>query len=183
MQPLIPSGILGRTEIRHLTKGMTALHINGKLMMDDSDREKTTNQFALDACHGDILIGGLGIGMLPCALAQKDKVTSITMVESSQEVIDLVWSPVRDFCSETRPELALDLIKSDIFKYRVPTGKTFDSIYIDIWFSVDAAARREQARLRKQFQKHLRHADSFIGFWLEKEVDVVSRIKEQFEVA
>ena len=40
--------------------------------------------------HGDVLIGGLGIGLIILAIQDNPEVHSITVIEKNQEVIDMV---------------------------------------------------------------------------------------------
>ena len=65
---------------------------NGECVMSDTNMEQRTNlRFCLKA-YGDIIIGGLGIGMIIMAIQDKPEVKSITVIEKNQEVIDLVAS-------------------------------------------------------------------------------------------
>lgn len=60
--------------------------------MSDTNMEKRTNSdFCINA-YGDIIIGGLGIGMIIMAIQDKPEVNTITVIEKNQEVIDLVAS-------------------------------------------------------------------------------------------
>ena len=49
----------------------------------------TNMDFCCNA-YGDVLIGGLGIGMIILAIQDKSKVKSITVIEKNQEVIDII---------------------------------------------------------------------------------------------
>ena len=54
--------------------------------------EKNTNREFCSKAHVDIIIGGLGIGMIIIAIQDKPDVKSITVIEKNQEVIDMVAS-------------------------------------------------------------------------------------------
>ena len=70
-------------------KYIRLLH-NGECVMSDTNMEKRTNSdFCINA-HGDIIIGGLGIGMIIMAIQDKPEVKSITVIEKNKEVIDIV---------------------------------------------------------------------------------------------
>lgn len=61
-------------------KYIRLLH-NGECVMSDTNMEKRTNSdFCINA-HGDIIIGGLGIGMIIMAIQDKSEVNSITVIE------------------------------------------------------------------------------------------------------
>lgn len=55
----------------------------------NSLREYKEQYACYDLAYGDVLITGLGFGMLATWLAAKPEVTSVTVLEYSQEVIDL----------------------------------------------------------------------------------------------
>ena len=66
------------------------LIVNGELVMSETPMEHRTNSnFVLDADE-DVLIGGLGLGMIILAVQDKENVSSIIIVERSQDVIDAV---------------------------------------------------------------------------------------------
>ena len=70
-------------------KYIRLLH-NGECVMSNTDMERMTNlDFCVNAC-GDIIIGGLGIGMIIMAIQDKPEVKSITVIEKNKEVIDIV---------------------------------------------------------------------------------------------
>ena len=85
---------------------------NGSVVMSDTSMEKRTNsRFCTDA-HGDVLIGGLGIGMILLSIQDKQSVKSITVIEKHQEVIDMV-----------APQLPLNdkvkIIQGDVYEKKV----------------------------------------------------------------
>ena len=44
------------------------LWVDGVLMMSDTHMERYTNQFFIDNAHGDVMIAGLGVGLILNAL-------------------------------------------------------------------------------------------------------------------
>lgn len=113
----IRCGISNGTYIKLLHKG--------EVVMSDTDMEKRTNgKFVLNA-HGDILIGGLGIGMIILAIQDFPEVNSITVIEKYPEVIELVGKqlPLNE---------KVKIIQSDVFgwkpeKIRSSTAYTWTS--------------------------------------------------------
>ena len=63
---------------------------NNELMMSDTEMERRTNRGFYLYANGDVLVGGLGIGMVLLAVQAKEDVNSVTVVELHQEIIDLV---------------------------------------------------------------------------------------------
>lgn len=100
---------------------------SNETMMSDTWYEKWTNYELLQNAKGEVLIAGLGIGMVVLALQEKQEVTSITVVEKEQEIVDLVKNslPLNE---------KVTIVCSDIFEY-IPTQK-FDTIWFDIWDNV-----------------------------------------------
>jgi hypothetical protein len=71
---------------------MFYLHKNGKQLMGlntRTNREVKELYSSYDLAYGDVLVSGLGFGILPLWLASKSEVTSVKVIEFSQEVIDL----------------------------------------------------------------------------------------------
>ena len=108
----IPEGTSGDFEVAHYTNTTTdkqwqlylemknesnlnycVLLQNGCPMpiMQDSEGEYREHQWLWDKATGHVLIGGLGIGMVNVALLTNPNVTSVTIIENSQDVINLVW--------------------------------------------------------------------------------------------
>tara|TARA_B100000902_G_scaffold286749_1_gene272853 strand:- start:1949 stop:2542 length:594 start_codon:yes stop_codon:yes gene_type:complete len=61
-------------------------------IMQDTEQECGEHDWLASRLSGDILIGGLGIGMVHIPLLASSDVTSVTIVEKEQDVIDLVWA-------------------------------------------------------------------------------------------
>ncbi len=79
--------------------------------------------------RGNVLVGGLGIGMIAEYLAKKKSVKSVTVVELSKDVVDLV-----------SPHLSskVNVVNQDLFEYlRIAKtdGIRFDHAFYDIWRS------------------------------------------------
>jgi hypothetical protein len=85
-------------------------------------REYKEQYACYDLAYGDVLITGLGFGMLATWLASKPEVTSVKVIEFSQEVIDLFTS------SNPVPEkITIEL--GDAKAYA--TNNKFDCIFLD----------------------------------------------------
>lgn len=143
----IPEGILGDYEVAHYTSettdNMWQTYLNMKNethnshtvllkagcsmpIMQDSEAEYNEHQWLWDNATGDVLIGGLGIGMCHQPLIDNPDVTSVTIVEISQDVIDLVW----EHCAK---DDRFTLILEDFETWEVPDGMEWDVIWADTW--------------------------------------------------
>lgn len=121
---MIPQNTIGEYSITH-EEGLCVLRKSGFIWMLDSEAEKATHQFAIDACDGVVLVGGLGLGYIVEQLAVKESVTDIIVIESSQEVIDLVWPHI-----DTKGKG--QIIKADLFEYLNTFDGNIDYMYLDI---------------------------------------------------
>jgi hypothetical protein len=145
----IPVGVSGDFEIAHYTKDTTdnrwplyLLHTNEAYdnytvllkkgcdmpIMQDSEAEYNDHKWLWDNAKGDVLIGGLGIGMTHHILIENPNITSITIIEKYQDVIDLVW----DNCVKDE---RFNLIHADINTWEIPADSHWDIGWFDTWIS------------------------------------------------
>lgn len=114
-----------------------------EIVMSDSAMEQDTNIEHVRGAKGDVLIAGMGMGMILLAMQDRPEITSITVIEISQELHDFV-----------RPNLDLNdkvnIIISDIHDY-IPDRK-FDTVYCDIWNDISANNYEEMNDLSYKFK-------------------------------
>lgn len=131
-------------------------------VMSDTPMEIRTNMNFLYQAHGNILIGGLGLGIMLKILEKMDNIKSVTVIEKNQEVMDLVLDQLN------LPD-NFKVIQSDIFEYK-PKEK-FDTIYFDIWTNICGDNWDEIKKLRKQFKPSLdlTKENWWIGSWRQED--------------
>jgi len=176
MAKLIAPSKMGCAEISHYTitkldvlrelmhggpceEGTVAiLRVNGRTMMSDTRHERLTNWEVRTKAKGHVLVGGLGIGMVIHALAKKDEVGSVTVVEKEADVVALV--------SPTLPKSPkLTVVCADIFDWIPPNGTKYDTIYFDIWADAsNGAATADRRKLSARFRKY-KAAQGWMGSW------------------
>lgn len=145
------------------------LTVNGTLMMTDTQMEQRTNMDLLHAARGNVLIAGLGIGMVLPPVLQKPEVDTVLVVEKSQDVIDLVGPHL-----EQRFEDRLFIFQGDIFTWTPEPSWSFDVIYFDIWPTITADNLSEMEDLRESFEPYLK-PKGWMGSWCERECSMHSR--------
>ena len=119
-------------------------------MMSNTDMEKRTSARFVTAARGDVLICGLGIGLVLLPLLGNPKVTSITVIEKTQDVIDLVLPQIKSFDTENK----LKVICADCFEW--VAEDRYDIIFIDIWPTINRDVYEEEmVPLKKKYQKFL----------------------------
>jgi hypothetical protein len=171
MADLIPEGSVGSCSIRHfyvsresagrshiravatgrrsemVDPGRHAmLLVDGRIMMSDTLMERVTNEALIRRASGHVLLAGLGLGMVIWPLlAGRPRLHSLTVVEKSQDVIDLV-------APHLPKDVRLTIIKGDIFDWlSAKKFPRFNTIYFDIWPSICSSNIPEARRLREGF--------------------------------
>lgn len=137
-----------RAMIQGIPTGKYArLRINGQVAMSETPMERRTNIGFVRDAHGDILVGGLGIGMILMAVQDKEDVRSITVLEKNPDVIEAVYHqlPLNDKVS---------LIQADVYTW-VPNQK-YDCIYMDIWNYVNEDVYEEMKKLKRKYGHFLK---------------------------
>lgn len=75
-----------------------------------------------DMAYGNVIISGFGFGLLACWLASKPKVTSVTVLEMSQDIYDI-------FLMNNKLPDKVSVIIADASEYK--TDKHFDCLFLD----------------------------------------------------
>lgn len=124
-------------------------------IMQDSEAEYNEHQWLWDNATGDVLIGGLGLGMCHQPLMDNDAVTSVTIIESEQDVVDLVW----DDCAKNDN---FTLILADFETWDPSEATFYDTVWCDTWL-VDNPMPYSQY-ITHITDRYSQYTDN-IGFW------------------
>lgn len=123
------------------------LRINGEVAMSDTPMEYRTNSKFISESFGDVLIGGLGIGMVLMEIQNKDCIHSITVIEKSKDVIDII-------ASQLPLNKKVKIVNADVFDFK-PELK-YDVIYMDIWNYINRDVYRlEMKPLIAKYRRYL----------------------------
>lgn len=118
------------------------------IMMSDTPMEIRTNREFIEKAHGDVLIAGLGMGLVLLSIQRKKEVETITVIEKSRELVEFIV-----------PHLPLthkiEIRFGNIFEWLPNDGEKFDTIYFDIWDEIDGDNYPETKVLHKRFRKYL----------------------------
>jgi hypothetical protein len=136
-----------------LGRTFTKLTRNGKLIMSDTPAEMSDHWEAVRMARGSCLLNGLGLGMVLKNILLKPTVTSVIVVEISQDLIDLI-SP---FYIDPR----VTFVCADAFEYKSENGKRFQMVWHDIW---DDICTDNLADMKKLHNKYARKTD-WQGSW------------------
>jgi hypothetical protein len=100
------------------------------IWMSDAPLEQESTLPAVPLAKGEVLICGLGIGLLPTLIKDKEEVTHIDIVEINSDIIRLIFNQIKT------PKMTI--IQADAWRYLAETDKKYDFIHIDIWGSITA---------------------------------------------
>ncbi len=97
---------------------------NNKWMtLTESDYHQVAELYSLyDQAYGDVLVSGLGFGILPLWICDKEEVTSVTVIEISQDIIDLF------LLSNSLPN-KMNIVNENILNFT--TDKKYDCLLLD----------------------------------------------------
>ena len=141
--------------------------------MSDTNMEKRTNSDFVINAHGNVLIGGLGIGLILLAVQQdKEDVKQITVVEKNMEVIELVGN-------QLPLNSKVHIIHDDVFDY-APQMK-YNTIYMDIWNYINEDIYKEQmkpliSRYRRYLVPKSEDENRYIECWCKRQAKNGERI-------
>lgn len=150
----------------------TRLMYRGQVIMSDTDIEKRTNQEFVMNAHGDVLIGGLGIGLILMAIQDKEDVRTITVLEKSKEIIQMVGE-------QLNLNEKVKIIKTNVFEWEPEEKECFNTIYMDIWSYINEDIYyNEMVPLIEKYQRYLDSKDlnKSITCWCEYEAEHNIRI-------
>lgn len=119
---------------------------NADTMMSNTPAEIYDFMSWAEAAEGDILINGLGLGVLVTYLLTRPKVRSITVIENSPHVIELVHPYIQDE--------RLTIIQADAFKWNPEPGERnyWNFVWHDIWLPISSSNLPQMRRLLKKYE-------------------------------
>lgn len=124
-------------------KTFTKLTQNGCLVMSDTPAEQRDHWEAVMRAKGSCLLNGLGIGMVLKNILLKPAVTDVTVVEISQDLIDLVAPHYTD------PRVTF--VCADAFAYKPPKGKRYQMVWHDLWDNICADNLEDMEKLHRKY--------------------------------
>lgn len=146
----------------------TFLYRGGTLVMSDTPDEMRDHTGIVHAAKGQVLIAGLGIGMVVQACLERTDfkadfkadlkrkktdepaapflVDKVTVIEKSPDVISLVGGHY-----QKKYGARVEIIQADIFDWKLPKGARWDAAWYDVWDSLCADNLPEMTRLKRKF--------------------------------
>jgi len=132
---------------------------NKTVMSDTTAETGDLLPLARDA-RGEVLIAGLGLGVALDLVMQDKDVKHVTVIEISQEIIDLVGDHFKNKYGDK-----LTIINADILEWKAPKDVHYDYCWFDIWDDICADNLEDMTKLKRKYAKK----SSRYGFWAEIE--------------
>ena len=118
------------------------------VVMTDEGFEMDELEHAAEVVHGNVVVAGLGLGLVVDEMARNPMVDEITVVEVCRNIIDLVgWKYIGD--------PMLTIVEGDAYEF--PHRHVFeklDWVYLDIWDDDSGATYPERQDLRAQWEPY-----------------------------
>ena len=150
----------------------TRLMYRGQVIMSDTNMEKRTNLEFVRNAYGNVVVGGLGIGLILMAIQDKEDVRTITVLDKSKEIIQMV--------GEQLPlNKKVKIIQADVFEWEPKESDCFNTIYMDIWTYINQDIYFNQMEpLIEKYQRYLDNNDPnrSVTCWCEYEAEHNIRI-------
>lgn len=105
---------------------------DGHVIMSNTPDEMADHLPFVSAAKGDVLINGLGLGVVIEMIMQTkpDLIRSMTVIEIDKDVIDLVGSHY------LKKYPVINIIHDDAMTWKSPVGIKYDAVWHDIWDDV-----------------------------------------------
>jgi len=120
---------------------------NGReIVMSNSQMEINSNRDFINRAKGNVLINGLGIGMVLTAILDKPEVKAVTVVELSEDVIKLVAPTYQH-----HPKLTI--VHESAFRFEPPARAHYDVVWHDIWSFISPDNVDEMDTLTEKYRQ------------------------------
>ena len=140
----------------------TGLYRKNKTIMSDTPDEIRDHLGAIRMANGQVLINGLGLGVMLKAVLAKPEVAHVTVVEKASEVIGLVGTHYA--CLH---KSRLTIVHDDAFTYKPPKGIRYGAVWHDIWDDLCADNLPEMSNLHRKYGKRCDWQGSWGKDWIK----------------
>jgi len=146
----------------------TKLTRNGTIVMSDTPAEIRDHSYFIYQAKGHVLINGLGLGWIVEALFQKKEVKTITVIEKSKDVIDLVKQHYYDKCPKNKHII---IVHADAFEYKPQKNQRYSAVWHDIWTYICGDNVEDMKKLHRKYGRRT----DWQGSWCRYECEQANR--------
>ena len=143
---------------------------NGNEWMTLTPVDLDTCEEAIAEAHGKVVTFGLGLGYYAYMASEKEDVESVTVVELSEDVINLFKTHI---LPQMKNRHKIKIVNSDAFEYaeKIMPKENFDYAFVDTWRDAsDGAPMYERMRKLEKFSKKTKFT-----YWIEN--FLISRLR------
>lgn len=133
------------------------LSADGIVVKSNATQEVSKYLPFIKIAEGDVLIFGLGLGMMVQALIEKEVVRSITIIESDEDLIRLSGTYYMNLSEK------VIVIRANAFTY--PVSGNYHAIWFDIWDHIAITNLPEMQKLKQRWHEHA----AVLMCWAENE--------------
>lgn len=144
----------------------TRLRRNGAVIMSDTPAEIRDHLDFIKLARGPVLISGLGLGLVARACLLKPEVSHVTIVEFSEDVIQLSGQALVDEFGDR-----VEICQGDIKTWQPPQGARYICAWHDIWDDICADNLKDFKVLRSRYAQRCR----FQFFWSLADLEDIPR--------
>lgn len=136
----------------------------GDIVMSDTNAEMRDHYKPVAMANGNILINGLGLGVVLLNCLIKGSVSHATVVEKSKDVIDLVALHYIEMFGNK-----LTIINDDALTWKAPVGEVYGMVWHDIWPCICADNLEEMKKLHRKYGRRC----DWQGSWCRAECEYI----------
>lgn len=126
----------------------TRLMHRGEVVMSDTPDEIDDQWEIIYHAKGNVLINGLGLGVVAVSCLEKPEVSHVTVVELSPDVIKLVGTHLQAKYGDR-----LTIVEDDALTWKPPKGSYYDAVWHDIWTNICSTNLPEMHTLHRRYGK------------------------------
>ena len=125
--------------------------------------ERLTNQNFINSAKGDVIIFGLGLGLILFPLLDDEEISSITVIDNSIDIINNIGPIIKNYDVNDK----LTIVQGDVFTHYQQLNETqFDVMYFDYWNIVDTTIRADMETLKELYKNNIKETGQ-IMYWCE----------------
>lgn len=125
--------LTGRAPVSHALEAPLTIHTLTEgglgIWMSDTPPELVAMHAFAQRARGDVLVGGLGLGIVVRYLAMNPRVRSVTVVERERDVLDLIGPGLR---RDVKVPVRLEHMRLERFLEKLPAWP-YGSAFFDTW--------------------------------------------------
>ena len=131
------------------------------VVMSDTPAEIRDHLNFMYRAEGDVLVNGLGLGLVIEGLMSNPNVKHVTVIEISSDVIQLVAGYLK-----SRYDGQLSIIHADALEWKSPKGKVYNCVWHDIWPNICGDYYDDMKRLHRKYARKTKYQNS----WCREEI-------------